>query len=120
MGDSMNKRPLLVTILAYLLIVMGAVGIAYHLTEFRSTPPSEYLLVLFVRLLAIVCGVFLLRGQGWARWLAMAWIAFHVVVSYFHSMQEAAMHAVIFVAFAVVLFMPAANRYFGTRAAEFV
>ena len=45
----------------------------------------------------------------------MAWIAFHVVVSYFHSMQEAAMHLVFLVVFAAVLFMPAANRYFGTR-----
>ena len=114
----MNKRPILVTILAWLLIVMGAVGIAYHFGEFRSTSPSEYLLVLFVRLLAIVCGVFLLRGQGWARWLAMAWIAFHVVVSYFHSMQEAAMHLIFLVVFAVVLFMPAANRYFGAGAAD--
>ena len=114
----MNRRPIAVTILAYLLIVMGAIGIAYHFGEFKSTPPSEYLLVLFVRLLAIVCGVFLLRGKSWARWLAMAWIAFHVVVSYFHSMREVAMHAVILVVFAVVLFMPAANRYFGTRASD--
>jgi len=114
----MNKRPILVTILAYLLIVMGVVGIAYHFGEFRSTPPSEYLSVLFVRLLAIVCGVFLLRGNGWARWLVMAWIAFHVVVSYFHSIQEAAMHAVILVAFAVVLFYPAASRYFGAGATD--
>jgi uncharacterized membrane protein HdeD (DUF308 family) len=114
----MNKRPIPVTIVAWLLIVMGVVGIAYHFTEFRSTPPSEYLLVLFVRLLAIVCGVFLLRGTSWARLLAMAWIAFHVVVSYFHSMQEAAMHAGFLVLFALALFYPAANRYFGTRATD--
>jgi hypothetical protein len=114
----MNKRPIAVTILACLLIVMGVVGIAYHFGEFRSTPPSEYLLVLFVRLLAIVCGVFLLRGKGWARWLAIAWIAVHVVVSYFHSMQEAAMHLVFLAVFAVVLFMPAANRYFANRATD--
>ena len=35
--------------------------------------------------LAIVCGVFLLRGHNWARWLALAWIAFHVVLSAFHA-----------------------------------
>jgi hypothetical protein len=114
----MNKRPVLVTILACLLIAMGAIGIAYHLGEFRSTPPVEYLSVLFVRLLAIVCGIFLLRGKGWARWLAMAWIAFHVVLSYFHSMQEVAMHLVVLAVFAVVLFLPAANRYYAADAAD--
>ena len=116
----MNKRPVLVTILAWLLIAMGAIGIAYHSREFKSTPPSEYLLVLFVRLLAIVCGAFLLRGKGWARWLAMAWIAFHVVLSYFHSMEEVALHLVVLVVFAVVLFLPAANRYFGSGVTDSV
>ncbi len=108
----MNKRPISVTVLACLLITMGAVGIAYHFTEFRSTPSGEYALVLFVRLLAIVCGVYLLLGRNWARWLAMAWIAFHVGLSYFHSMQQMAFHAVVLAVFAVVLFRPAANRYF--------
>ena len=69
-------------------------------------------MILFVRLLAIVCGVFLLRGRDWARWLAMAWIAFHVGLSYFHSTAQMAFHAVVLVIFAVVLFQPAANRYF--------
>jgi len=108
----MNKRPISVTLLADLLIVAGAVGIAYHFTDFRGARPGEYFGVLAVRLLAIVCGVFLLRGQGWARWLAMAWIAFHVGLSYFHSMQQMAMHAVVLLVFAVVLFRSAANRYF--------
>jgi hypothetical protein len=114
----MNKRPISVTILALLLILMGAIGIAYHVREFRSTVPSEYVSVLVVRLLAIVCGVFLLRGKGWARWLAMAWIAFHVVLSSFHSMQQVAFHAAVMVVFGVVLFHPAASRYFGYGAAE--
>ncbi len=113
-----NKRPISVTILALLLIAMGAIGIAYHFGEFRTDPPSEYYSVLAIRLLAIVCGVFLLRGKGWARWLAMAWIAFHVVLSYYHSIQQVAFHAAIMVVIAVVLFRPAANRYFGDDAAE--
>jgi hypothetical protein len=108
----MNKRPISVTVLACLLIVMGAIGIAYHFTEFRSTPSGEYVSVLIARLLAIICGVFLLRSRNWARWLAMAWIAFHVGLSYFHSMQQMAFHAAVLAVFAVVLFRPAANRYF--------
>ena len=108
----MNKRPISVTLLGYLLIAVGAMGIAYHFTEFRDSRPAEYGGILLVRLLAIVGGVFLLRGRDWARWLAMAWIGFHVALSYFHSMQQVAVHVVVLVVFAVVLFRPAANRYF--------
>ncbi|HVP53775.1 MAG TPA: hypothetical protein VMU45_02185 [Candidatus Eisenbacteria bacterium] len=114
----MNERPISVTILGYLLIAMGTIGIAYHFAEFKSSRLDEYIWVLLVRLTAIVCGVFLLRGSDWARWVAMAWIAFHVVISYFHSMQEVAFHAVVLVAFAVVLFRAAANRYFRGHAPE--
>jgi hypothetical protein len=111
----MNKRPIPVTIIACVLIAMGAIGIAYHFSEYKSTPPAEYLGVLIVRLLAIVSGVFLLRGKNWARWLAMAWIAFHVVLSYFHSLQQVAFHAVVMAVIGLALFYPAANRYFRSR-----
>ena len=108
----MNKRPIYVTVLGYLLIAVGAMGIAYHFTEFRTANPSEYLLVLAVRLIAVACGVHVLRGKDWARWLSIAWIAFHVGISFFHSMQEVAVHIVFLAVFAVLLFRPPANRFF--------
>jgi hypothetical protein len=112
----LNKRPVYVTVLGYVLIAAGAIGIAYHFTEFKTTPPSEYLLVLGVRLIAIVGGVFLLRGKDWARWLAIAWIAFHLVISIFHTKEGILVHAVVLVVFCILLFLPAANRYFRARA----
>lgn len=112
----MNRRPIYVTVLGYVLIAAGAIGIAYHFTEFKSTPWSEYLLVLVVRLLAIVAGVFVLRGKDWARWLAIAWIAFHLGISIFHTKEGIAVHAVVLVVFCVLLFLPAANRYFRASA----
>ena len=54
----------------------------------------------------------MLRAFNWARWLAMAWIAFHVVLSFFHAWPEMAVHGVIFVAFAYFLFRPEANAFF--------
>ena len=36
-------------------------------------------------------------GHNWARWLLVAWLAFHVVVSGFHSMSEMAAHAVLLI-----------------------
>ena len=112
----MNKRPIYVTALGYLLIAAGAIGIVYHFTEFKSTPPSEYLLVLVVRLIAIVSGVYLLRGKDWARWLSIAWIACHLVISIFHTKQGIVVHAVVLIAFAVLLYLPVANQYFRARA----
>jgi len=114
----MNKRPVAVTILGWLLMVVGLVGLAYHAKEIDLRHPlqNDTLWVELVRVLAIVAGVFMLRGQNWARWLAMAWIGFHVVISYWHSWQQVAMHAVVFVVFAYMLFRSAANRYFRTRA----
>lgn len=114
----MNKRPIYVTFLGYVLIVAGAVGIAYHFMEFKSTPPSEYFPVLVVRLIAIVSGVYLLRGKDWARWLAIAWIACHLVISIFHTKQGIVVHAVVLIAFTVLLFLPPANRYFRPGAAN--
>ena len=110
----MLKRPISVTILSWILIAAGTVGLLYHAREIKTLHPfaSDILLVEFVRLLAIIGGAFMLRGQNWARWLAIVWIAFHVVISYFHSWGEVAMHALILAVFAYILFRPAASAYF--------
>ena len=102
------------TLLSLLLIVMGTVGLVYHLREFRSFSafPWELVLISLLRILAIVSGAFMLRGANWARWLAIAWIAFHVGVSYLNGWGEMAMHAAILVIFAVVLFTRRAGEYF--------
>jgi hypothetical protein len=110
----MPKRPISVTILSWILIAAGTMGLIYHAREIKTLHPFPYdaLLVGFVRVLAIVSGAFMLRAHNWARWLAIVWIAFHVVISYFHSWSEVAMHAVILVVFAYLLLRPAANSYF--------
>ena len=110
-----NKRPLSVTILASVYIAMGAIGFVYHLRESLARNASGYdsALIEVVRLLAILCGVFMLRGQNWARWLAVAWIAFHVIVSAFHSVSEFAIHLLFCAVIAWIVFRPEAGRYFG-------
>jgi hypothetical protein len=110
----MNKRPLSVIVIACVYVATGAIGVVYHLTEFKAQHPFQYDIVLIelVSLAAIIAGVFMLRGHNWARWPAVAWIAFHVVLSAFHSWRELAMHSLLLVIFAFFLFRPAANRYF--------
>lgn len=111
----MKHRPLAVTIISWLFIGAGAVGFAYHVTEFKALRPFQYevLWVCFLRLLAIVCGVFILRGSNWARWLLLIWIAYHVVLSAFHSLFEVVTHSLLLAVVAYFLFHPKASLYFG-------
>lgn len=109
----MMRRPLTVTIIALLLIAVGAIGFTYHFGELGRRPfPWEAVWVELVRLLAIVIGVFMLRGQNWARWLAVAWIAFHTVIGFLNTWQQGVMHALFLALFTWFLFQSDANRYF--------
>ena len=113
----MTKRPLLVTIVAWLYIAMGAIGFVYHAAEFRTGGVFQYdvFWIELVRLLAVVCGVFMLRGANWARWVAVAWMGFHVVVSIFHERIQFVVHCLFFVVIAWLLFRRPATEYFKNR-----
>src|SRR5215831_3732678 len=91
----MKKVPLPVIIVSVLFILTGCVGITYHIRDLASNNNIyESIGVLFLRILAIVCGFLLLSGIGWARWLAIAWLAFHVVISALHSTSQTIAHIV--------------------------
>jgi hypothetical protein len=117
----MKNCPLPILIVAILYLATGAIGLVFHLIQFAPQRPPDYSIVWIslVSLGAIVSGAYILRAANWARWLAMAWIAFHVVLSAFHSRSELLMHSLLCVAIACLLFSRAANRYFrasGTQA----
>jgi hypothetical protein len=99
-----------VTILGCLFIVAGLVGLTYHLLE-RPLEPG-IVLVSLTRILAIVGGIFLLLGRGWAHWLILVWLGFHVVVSAFHSASEAFAHAALLVVVGYFLQRLPASEYF--------
>ncbi len=103
----MNKRPLAVTIIGWLYIAVGTIGFGYHIRELTAEPWIEA-----VRLLAIAAGAFLLRGQNWARWLVLAWMAFHVWVGWLNGWQQAATHALFLVVLAWFLLRGPAAKYF--------
>jgi hypothetical protein len=106
------KRPASVTAVGALFVAAGVVGLAYHAGDFKTLRPLEYGLVCFVRLLAVLGGVFVLRGRNWARWLVIAWMAFHVALSVLHTPAELATHAVLLALIAWLLFRPKARAYF--------
>ena len=115
----MNKRPIAVTPIAVIYILTGVAAAADHLIGFRIQHPFQYdiLWVEIVSLIAILCGAFMLRGCNWARWLAIAWIAFHVALTAFHTLPELAIHSLFLAVIAYFLLRPEAGRYFRKSAA---
>ncbi len=58
------------------------------------------------------CGRYSCCGRNWARWLALAWMAAHVVISVFHSKQELIIHCVLLVLIGYLFFRRTAQEYF--------
>ena len=78
-----------------------------------------------------VCGVFMLYGFNWARWMLVAWVGYHFfqsiahtwfelmfdVLYYVHSHLEAWVHMHVYIAILCIVFTPSAHRYFRTARA---
>ena len=113
----MTRHPLPVMIISAVLIATGLLGVLFHLSDFKNAHLLTYDLVLVtsLRVMAVVVGVYMLFGSNGARWLAMAWIAVHVIVSVVHPIQELVVHIVLFAAFAYGLFRPPSSKYFLER-----
>jgi len=107
------RRPLSITIIGWLFIFTGIGGMLLHAKEInpRALLESDLLVAASLRLLAIVGGIFLLRGADWARWLLMVWTAFHVVLSIRHPLPELITHCVIMIVIAVVLYLPSSSAF---------
>jgi hypothetical protein len=114
MPNSMSSRPLSVTLIGGLFIVAGVLQLGFFFYQLNFHRPLHYddALVGLVRLLAVVCGVFLLRGNNWARWLAIAWLVFHVGVSAFGSARDVVVHGLLFGVIAYFLLRSEANQFF--------
>ena len=110
----MKKRPLSITIISWLFLAAGVIGLAYHATEFKAQHPFENdaVWVCLVRFLAILCGTFMLRGSNWARWLLVVWMGYHIVLSVLHSPLQLVVHSLLFAVILYFLFRPQASAYF--------
>lgn len=104
------KRPYEVTVAGWLFVVVGTLNTAWHL--WKGALDVWMLLILVLTVSAIVAGVFLLRGARWARWLALAWVAFHVGVSALNSVSEVLPHVVLLLVVGYVLLGPPTSQYY--------
>jgi hypothetical protein len=110
-----KKRPMTVTILGWLYVGVGALSTAAHLADFRAHQftVNEFAWISALGAAAVLAGAFMLRGHNWARWLALAWIASHVVISAYHPPHELVMHCALLVLFSyLLLFRLESRNYF--------
>ena len=108
----MKNRPLSIILISGLFIAAGVIGIIYHASELKDLATPDVSLVFFVRMLAIIGGIFTLRGANWARWLLVVWILYHVILSFFHTSAELIMHVALSIVVVISLFHAKANYYF--------
>ena len=107
----MSKAPIAVLIVAVLYLLVGIIGFVYHFPELRAGH-SDAIAIELTEFCAVVAGVGLLLRQNWARWLALVWVMFHVVISLFHPLRELLIHAALCALVAWLLFRPATARWF--------
>lgn len=110
-------RPTSVTVVAWFVIAFAWMAALALLAEsaltFKTTPPRQWLFTLCSALVTSTCGIFMLKGRNWARWVYVVWSI--LVLAY--ALTEVrpillAPGAIMMAAFAFLLFGASANRYF--------
>lgn len=113
------KRPLIITLLGWMLIAVGALEFFTHAAAIRRPIHTGDIALPLFELIILVSGVFLLRGSNLARWVALSWIGFHVGISFVNSVRAGLVHSAIFALFAWLLFQPEVNAWFrGKRVSQ--
>jgi hypothetical protein len=115
----MKERPLSITLISWLFIIFGSIALVSALLPIAGASPAQIVaefkqhwMVHFLRLASIVSGLFMLRGHNWARWLLVAWMAVHIVISVLHSWTQLLIHALIFAVLLFFLFRRKSTAYF--------
>jgi hypothetical protein len=111
------KRPFAITVVSWLFIAVGVVATVVHTHTSLNSFHREDVLIVALELVAVVAGVFMLRGESWARWVAVTWMAFHVVVGYLNGPQQVLVHAIIFSGITFLLFRADARAWFASKPA---
>ena len=112
---SSRARPWRVTAVGILFVFAGIVGFVYHALRLRQPGPvdRDLYVILSIRVIALVIGVLLLRRVSWARWMAMAWMAYHIGLSAVESsVQGVAVHFALLVIIGYLLLRPDSAAYF--------
>jgi len=114
----MNKRPTSVTIIAWLLIVVGGVFLIDNWNDLKVKEKLlQFMLAFFQMLFPFISGIGMLKRQNWARFLYLiCWIFLFVIYIVRNPMTTGLIGAtVLFLITIFFLFRPQANDYFAGR-----
>lgn len=129
----MAARPTSVTVIGWILIVFAAFGFLSMLMlaslinsplmqqtlAQNPLPPMAVLITGFVgTVITLLCGLGSLKRWGWVRYVYLVWSAASLLLNFFTSPYSKLLmlpSVVLFVAVAVVLFMPASNAWFAGK-----
>ena len=128
----MKIRPTSVTVIAWILIVIGGISLisstlllnntaARELMARSSLPLSvQYVLLYLGLLVTIGSGIAMLKGQSWGRLLYVIWGAVGFLISVTTSPMKTAVIPgfVVYLVVVFVLFRPKANQYFRENQVE--
>jgi len=112
MPPKASSRPLVITLLGWLLILVGLAEFILHVIRIHHPVQPSDVGIALLELVLAGCGIFLLRGSNWARWFAVAWIGVHVGIGFLDSFRRGMIHAIIFLIFTWILFRPEVNAWF--------
>jgi hypothetical protein len=106
-----QQRPIAITLIAALYFALGILGFAHNFSGFLALQ-RDAIYAEITEVIAFIAGAGLYFAQNWARWLALAWIAFHVYLASLNSTREMALHAFFLVAIGWILFRPESRTFF--------
>jgi len=113
---SESKRPWPVIVISSLYLLVGVIGFVAHFQELWARHPDAVAIEL-TELVGAISGAGLLMRQKWARWLALAWILFHVGLSLFHPLGELAIHVAFCLMIVYALFCAETSQWLRDSAA---
>jgi hypothetical protein len=128
----MKLRPTSVTVISWILIVMGAMSLVVIALMFNNPAANDlmsrnplpatlqYVMMYAGLLVTIISGYAMLKGRNWARLLYVIWSAIGFVVGVATSPMKTAMIPgfLIYLVFVIFLFCPKANQYFSGSEVE--
>ena len=113
------KRPLSITLVGWLFVATGCIGIGAGLVRLLRAREStsvhelgDYAWVLLSGLIAIAGGALTLRGRPAGRWLLVVWMAGHLVLGLMHELTHLLMHIAIFAPLLFLLFRGSVEPFF--------
>jgi hypothetical protein len=125
----MEKRPLSLTIIAWLLIILSLLALVGTFT-LRSNPAMMKMMgqmhvsillyqawTVFGVIIDLIVAYGILKGQPWSRVLYVVWSVIGLVVGFFITPQKAylVLGLIILVVFSIFLFSEKANGWFSAR-----